>query len=116
MNKTIRLHGFGKNDSLVFSSMLVLLANKTNVHWRVTNSDNAEVVVVNTDLVTDLEEINKIKAFAKKVVTFGNVPLSDEFISLAKPLRAASILKCLSDVACSKEFIDISLSHYHSHH
>lgn len=111
MNKSIRLYGFTKNDALVFTSMLALLSNKTNYHWRITRSGLAEVLVVDVNAIRGVEQIPEIIEHAKMVVTYGNRKLNDDYIVLTKPLRAATVLKCLSEITCAQK---LSITHTQS--
>jgi len=103
MTKTIRLHGFSKNDELVFTSLLSLLSNKTQYDWDVVANDDAEVVIVDIESTDDEREIDRVRSGAKSVVTYGNRSISDDFPILSKPMRAASILKCLSEISGTLE-------------
>lgn len=98
MSKTIRLFGFSKNDELVFTSLLSLLSSKTHSDWQMVQSSQAQVTIVDIDkgnAKTILEELGKS---GSQLVAYGMGSLSHKLPRLAKPLRAAAILKCLSEL------------------
>ncbi len=96
MNKTIKLYGFSRNDELVFTSLISLLSNKTPYQWDVVGGASAQVAVIDVDQYPDDDIFDEIKGTADQIVTYGNRQLDAGYPVLTKPLRAASILKCLS--------------------
>ena len=98
MNKTIRLYGFSKNDELVFTSLISLLSNKTHDQWEIVHSGSSQVVVVDTDKYGDNNVFSDLERSTKSIITYGNRSFGSKYPVLPKPLRAAGILKCLSQV------------------
>lgn len=99
MNRTIQLHGFSKNDEMVFTSLLSLLSNKTQYQWDVVQNRAAEVVVIDVDNESDTEVIRNFERDGCKVITYGQPGLIDSTLQLNKPMRAAAILRCLAEVS-----------------
>ena len=99
MNRTIKLYGFSRNDELVFTSLISLLSNKTPYQWDVVDADSAQVAVVDVDKFADNKILDDLQNQVDQIVTYGNRQLDEAYPVLTKPLRAASILKCLSSLA-----------------
>ncbi len=98
MNKTIRLCGLPHNDRLVMIRMIELVCAKTHDHWRVTDSADAQVVIIDIDNADFERSIQALSAQARSVITFANRIIQGDYYPLTKPLRTASLLKCLSAV------------------
>ncbi len=99
MNKTIQLHGFSKNDEMVFTSLLSLLSNKTQYQWDVVQNRSAEVVIVDTDNESDVSVIRNFERNGSTVITYGQSGIQNPPLQLNKPMRAAAILRCLAEVS-----------------
>ena len=79
-------------------SMIELVCAKTHDHWCVTDSADAQVVIIDIDNVDSEQSIQALAAQARSVITFGNRKIQGDYLPLTKPLRTASLLKCLSGV------------------
>lgn len=99
MNKTIQLHGFSKNDEMVFTSLLSLLSNKTQYQWDVVQNRSAEVVIIDIDNESDVSVIQHFERSGHKVITYGQPSVQQPPLQLQKPMRAAAILRCLAQVS-----------------
>ena len=78
--------------------MIELVCAKTHDHWQVTDDENCTVVVIDIDTVNRDRDIEQLAANAHGVITYGNRIIQGEYLALTKPLRTASLLKCLCSV------------------
>ncbi len=75
------------------------------------SSGNAQVSVVDVDNFTDDKLITAVEPNCDRVIAYGNRRLNNGYLTLAKPLRAASILKCLADLEVTSSAHEFAEDH-----
>ncbi len=98
--KKIRLYDFKDTDQMVFSTLLLLLSNKTSQYWEITDSGNGDIVVVDFDTSGGQYTAGALEKIGVKVVRFGSTAESKKSaLWLNKPLRATDVLRCLNNIS-----------------